>query len=151
MEGLWEWSFGYEAPAGPLRRRRRTGVDAAPSPPSSTDAVERIMAAATEEMAAKGYLASSVGEIAKRASVSHSLEQSRSSLEGPTRGTSTFQPSTSGAWPSRSTISSRSPRWRRSAALRVYSGSALAIAVAAIWRSRARGPRALRPAAATAA
>jgi AcrR family transcriptional regulator len=69
---MWEWSFSYEAPPGPLRRARgRSGAGAgAAGRYRPGDQAERIIAATIEEVAEKGYPALTIGEIVARAGVS---------------------------------------------------------------------------------
>ena len=71
IEELSEWMLSYEAPTEPLRRRRRR-ASSAPREEShrSGDPPERIIVAATEIIAERGYLAATIGEIVERASAS---------------------------------------------------------------------------------
>lgn len=71
-EQLAAWSLGYEPPPQRLRRRGGTGseVGEGPSPPANP--AERILTAATETIAERGYAAATVREISTRASASFS-------------------------------------------------------------------------------
>jgi AcrR family transcriptional regulator len=69
---LWDWTFNYPAPPGPLRARRRRTVKALPfeerqkvaNPP------ERLLRALAAVVAEKGYPDTTVAEVVERASTS---------------------------------------------------------------------------------
>jgi AcrR family transcriptional regulator len=71
VEELGEWSFGYQPPPQPLRRR---GVAVASGDRGELfrlgDAAERLMAAACETVAERGYPAVTIDDLTKRASLS---------------------------------------------------------------------------------
>lgn len=68
---LGDWSLGYEPPPEPLRWRRvRANLDAGGGFFRSSDPAERIIAAATETIAERGYHAATISEIVERASAS---------------------------------------------------------------------------------
>ena len=70
-EELAKWSLGYEPPPEPLRRRGRiAGAGARGGIHRSSAPEERIIAAATETIAERGYPAATIGEIVERASAS---------------------------------------------------------------------------------
>ena len=72
-EQLAEWSFGYEPPPRPLRRRGGgTGPGAQGELFRSDDPAQRMIAAATETIAERGYPATTVRGISGRASASFS-------------------------------------------------------------------------------
>lgn len=71
VDQLWEWSSGYRPPPQRLRRRRGGARPGARNELFDCgDAAQRLMAAATETIATRGYPATTIEEIAKRASVS---------------------------------------------------------------------------------
>jgi len=70
MPALWEWALCYVTPSEPLSRpRRRTRSPGTPRR-LELDADERILQATTETIAEQGYVATTVADIARAASVS---------------------------------------------------------------------------------
>jgi AcrR family transcriptional regulator len=70
VEEMRQWSFGYRPPPQPLRRRRGTVAESALF--RLGDPAERLMAAASETIAERGYPAVTVVEVAERAGTSPS-------------------------------------------------------------------------------
>jgi AcrR family transcriptional regulator len=69
-EPLAQWSLGYEPPPKPLRRRARVAADNGGSLYRPNNPADRIIAAATETIAERGYAATTIAEIVERASAS---------------------------------------------------------------------------------
>jgi AcrR family transcriptional regulator len=67
---LWAWGIGYETPPKRLRRRARVDSAAPARRYRPEDPAERIIRAATEVVAEEGYQATTVGKIARAASIS---------------------------------------------------------------------------------
>jgi len=67
---LGQWSLGYEPPPEPLRRRGNAGSNYKGGLFRSGNPPERIVAAATETIADRGYAAATIAEIVERASAS---------------------------------------------------------------------------------
>jgi AcrR family transcriptional regulator len=70
VEEMRQWSFGYRPPPQPLRRRRGTVAEGELF--RLNDPAERLMAAASETIAERGYPAATVVEFAERAGTSPS-------------------------------------------------------------------------------
>jgi AcrR family transcriptional regulator len=69
-EPLAQWSLGYESPPKQLRRRGWANAERGGGLYRSNKPVDRIVLAATETIAERGYAAATVGEIVERASAS---------------------------------------------------------------------------------
>jgi AcrR family transcriptional regulator len=67
---LARWSLGYEPPSRALKRRVRQGHDPEAGIYRSNKPAERIVSAATEAIAERGYTATTIAEIVDRASAS---------------------------------------------------------------------------------
>lgn len=72
MPELLDWIRSYRAPSIRLSRPDRPPTGLLPELPEPADSRERILVAMTELVAEKGYPATSIGDIARRASVSRS-------------------------------------------------------------------------------
>lgn len=72
MPELLDWIRSYRAPTLRLSRPDRPAAGLLPELPAAGDSRERILVAVTEIVAEKGYPAMSIGDIARRASVSRS-------------------------------------------------------------------------------
>ena len=70
MPALWSWALGYTTPSEPLARPHRRSRSPGIARRLELEPDERILQATTETIAAQGYVATTVADIARAASVS---------------------------------------------------------------------------------
>ncbi len=66
---MWSWLAAYTTPPEPLRRPQRKPAKSV-GPPGGYDTVDRILRALAAVISEKGYLATTIGDVASRASIS---------------------------------------------------------------------------------
>ncbi|HEY0317046.1 MAG TPA: TetR/AcrR family transcriptional regulator [Solirubrobacterales bacterium] len=73
VPGLWDWAMGYPPPSQPLRltgRRGQVPVEGSMPPFAAYDPEQRIIRAFARAVAAKGYGATTISDVAAAASIS---------------------------------------------------------------------------------